>query len=111
MEGDRCYNPSSNCNRSNLTLPIYQYTHAEGNSITGGIVYRGAQLTEIRGHYFFADYGARWVRSFRYNNGQLSDIKEWDLGSLGNVTSFGEDGSGEMYLTASNGTVSKFVKE
>ena len=111
MEGDRCFNPSSNCNQSNLTLPVYQYTHSEGNSITGGIVYRGSELPEIRGHYFFADYGARWVRSFRYNNGQLSDIKEWDLGSVGNVTSFGEDGSGEMYLTASNGTVSKFVKQ
>jgi glucose/arabinose dehydrogenase len=111
MEGERCYNPGSNCNQSNLTLPVYQYTHSEGNSITGGIVYRGSELPEIRGHYFFADYGARWVRSFRYNNGQLSDIKEWNLGAVGNVTSFGEDGSGEMYLTASNGSVMKFVKQ
>jgi glucose/arabinose dehydrogenase len=109
MEGLSCFNPSS-CSQSGLTLPVSQYTHGDGSSVTGGIVYRGSAIPEILGHYFYADYTRGWVRSFRYNNGQVTQAREWNLGSLGNISSFGEDAQGEMYIVSHGGTVSKVVK-
>jgi glucose/arabinose dehydrogenase len=111
MEGDRCYNPATNCDRTGLTLPTLVYTHAGGAcSITGGIVYRGQAIPELRGHYFYGDYCARWVKSFRLANGQATDEKTWDLGIVGRILSFGEDAQGEMYLLTEDGRVARFAK-
>jgi glucose/arabinose dehydrogenase len=110
MEGGQCYNASS-CNQTGLTLPVVTYSHAGGGcSVTGGIVYRGQAIPEIRGHYFYADYCAGWVRSFRLVNGAATDQREWAVGSVGSVTSFGEDATGEMYLLSSNGRVYRFAR-
>ena len=109
MEGAHCYAPSSGCNRSGLHIPQFEYSHAEGCSITGGFVYRGRALPALRGHYFYGDYCQGWVRSFRYANGRVRDEREWELGDVGNVLSFGEDAEGELYLTSSNGRVYRFV--
>jgi glucose/arabinose dehydrogenase len=110
MEGDQCYAGSS-CNQTGLTLPVLTYdTHVDGTcSVTGGIVYRG-QITQLRGHYFYGDYCAGWVRSFRFVNGQATEQMSWDIGSYGRILSFGEDGVGEMYLLSDNGSVYRFVQ-
>src|SRR5688500_16926222 len=109
MEGDRCFS-GSNCNRSGLPLPVLTYSHSGGAcSVTGGIVYRGQRIPEIRGHYFYGEYCAGWVRSFRYANNQVTAEKEWPVGSVGNILSFGEDSAGEMYLLSSNGNVYRFI--
>jgi glucose/arabinose dehydrogenase len=109
MEGDQCYNASS-CNQTGLTPPVLTYTHDDGCSITGGIVYRGQRIQELRGHYFYGDFCSGWVRSFRFANGQATDQRSWDVGSVGNILSFGEDAAGEMYLLSANGSVYRFVK-
>lgn len=109
LEGSTCYN-SSSCSRQGFQLPVLEYTHSNGQcSITGGFVYRGSSLPEIAGAYFYADYCAGWVRSFRYT-GSVTDSRQWDVGSVGSITSFGEDASRELYLTSSNGRVYKFVR-
>jgi glucose/arabinose dehydrogenase len=109
LEGTQCFNPTSNCTRSGLTLPIIEYTHSEGNSVTGGLVYRGSQIPSLRGHYFYADLSG-WIRSFRLSNGQATDQRNWDLGSIGNILSFGEDATGELYVMSATGNVYKFVE-
>ena len=109
LEGSTCYN-SSSCSRQGFQLPVLEYTHSNGQcSITGGFVYRGSALPEIAGAYFYADYCAGWVKSFRYT-GSVTDSRQWDVGSVGSITSFGEDASHELYLTSSNGRVYKFVR-
>lgn len=106
MEGSECFNPATNCNRQSLILPLVEYDHAEGCSVTGGYVYRGEALPDLRGHYFYADYCAAWVRSFRYENGTAQDQREWpDLSTGENITSFGEDAAGELYIVTSGGRV------
>ena len=100
MEGAICYNATT-CNQTGLTLPIIDYTHAAGCSITGGYVYRGAAIPGIRGHYFYSDYCTGFLRSFRYDNGAVVDVKDWGL-SMGNVTSFGVDFAGELYVVSGN---------
>ena len=97
MEGATCYNASS-CNQTGLTLPIIDYTHSGGAcSITGGYVYRGSAIPGIRGHYFYSDYCAGFIKSFRYSNGAAVDQKDWGL-TTPFVTSFGLDFAGEMYV-------------
>ncbi len=105
MEGSACYN-SATCDRTGLTLPVLDYTHSEGCSITGGYVYRGSAIPAIQGHYFYSDYCSHWVRSFRWANGQAVDRTDWpslDPGS--SVPSFGEDAAGELYLTTEAGVI------
>ena len=101
MEGASCYNASS-CNQTGLQLPIIDYTHSGGAcSITGGYVYRGSAIPAIRGHYFYSDYCAGFLKSFRYENGAAVDQKDWGL-TESSVTSFGVDFAGEMYMISGN---------
>jgi len=55
MEGSQCFNPSSNCNPGGLVLPILEYDHTLGCSVTGGYRYRGPSAS-LFGTYFYADY-------------------------------------------------------
>jgi glucose/arabinose dehydrogenase len=104
MEGSQCYGADS-CDQTGLTLPVHEYTHAEGCSVTGGHVYRGDLLTGLQGHYFYSDYCTGFLRSFRLAGGGATDHEEWDVGGLGQVLSFGEDASGELYVLSRNGRV------
>jgi len=110
MEGLSCYNPSSNCNESGLTLPVLVYDHSNGCSVTGGYVYRGSAIPEIQGTYFYGDYCVGFVRSFVYQNGQATNQTDWvSLRPGGNITSFGEDTQGELYVLTSQGGVYRII--
>ena len=110
MEGSSCFEPSTGCDQTGLTLPILEYDHDDGCSITGGHVYRGSAIPGIYGHYFYSDFCRGWLRSFRYLNGEAVDRRSWDIGNIGNVLSFGEDASGELYILSSNGSVYRIVE-
>ena len=111
MEGTQCYNPSSGCNQSGLTPPVLDYDHSQGCSITGGFVYRGAAIPEVQGHYFYSDYCSGWLRSFRLSAGLAVDRRDWALTNIGNVTSFGVDAAGELYMLSASGRVYRLVKQ
>lgn len=104
MEGKHCYGAAS-CSQTGLTLPVLEYDHSQGCSITGGYIYRGNNIPSLQGHYFYADYCKGWVRSFKFAGGAVTEQKDWSFGSIGNITSFGVDGAGELYILSSNGTV------
>jgi glucose/arabinose dehydrogenase len=111
MEGSSCYNASS-CDRNGLTLPVHTYPTSGGNcAVTGGYVYRGSAIPEITGHYFFSDHCTGGLRSLRAVNGAAEDIREWNVQSTGNVSSFGEDAGGELYVVGYGGTVWRIVKQ
>ncbi len=104
MEGAHCYNASS-CDQTSLTLPVLEYSHADGCSITGGFVYRGSLAPAVRGQYFYSDYCSGFLRSFTFDGTAATDTTTWDVGDIGNVQSFGEDAAGELYILSTNGTV------
>ena len=104
MEGSECFGGGS-CTRTGLTLPVAEYDHTQGCSVTGGHVYRGRALSALAGHYFYADYCRGWVRSFRLVSGSATEQREWALGDLGSILSFGEDANRELYILSSNGRV------
>ena len=66
MEGDHCFPPSANCDQNNLELPIWEYSHADGCSITGGFVYRGNEMPSLIGQYIYGDYctGRIWALDY-----------------------------------------------
>ena len=111
MEGVQCFEPSTNCNMQGLTLPVVEYSHGEGCSITGGFVYRGSAIPEIEGHYFYSDFCSSFLRSFRFSNDDVEDGTEWDVGNLGGVLSFGRDAAGELYILSNDGRVLRLVEE
>jgi hypothetical protein len=79
-------------------------------SITGGFVYRGSAIPELQGHYFYSDYCAGWLRSFRVSGGAAVDHLTWPVGNTPAVTSFGMDSARELYVLSVNGRVFKIVK-
>jgi len=110
MEGAACYSPAGNCDRTGLTLPVIDYGHSDGCSVTGGYVYRGAALPALQGHYFYSDYCQGWVRSFRLDGTRAGNAADWAaLRPGGQVSSFGEDASGELYLMTAEGKVFRIV--
>jgi len=111
MEGRHCYATVS-CDTSQFTLPVLEYSHASGCSISGGYVYRGAAIPALQGHYFYADYCSGWVRSFRLQDGQAVEPYQWPtLAPGGAVPSFGQDAAGELYVMSSEGRVFRIVPQ
>ena len=103
MEGFHCFQ-ADNCDQTGLELPVFEYDHSFGCSITGGYVYRGAAYPELSGNYFFGDFcsGNIW-RLFPEGDGWSDAIV---LASGLNISSFGEDVNGEVYvLDYGSGTI------
>jgi len=113
MEGSLCMNPADNCNPGTLTLPVQEYSHDAGAcSITGGYVYRGVQSPSVAGTYFYGDFCAGFVNSFRLVNGQATQALNWPLLSppAGQLTSFAEDTFGELYVMSLSGDLFRIVR-
>ena len=98
------------------TDPIFEYGRNDGGSITGGFVYRGARLgATYRGRYFFADYISRRIWSIALTvdaNGEARASDRIDhtaelggAGVVGNISSFGFDADGELYIVNHGGTI------
>ena len=111
MEGSACY-ASTSCDRTGLALPVVEYDHGQGCSVVGGHVYRGNELPEFRGVYFYGDHCGGWIRSFRYVDGEAVEPTDWTgvLDPVGNVTSFGEDARGELYVTTLSGRLYRIAR-
>jgi glucose/arabinose dehydrogenase len=112
MEGNNCYDPSTGCNQTGLTLPVWEYMHPGGNgsaSITGGYVYRGSSILEFQGKYVYADFvfGSIWILNYDTTGGPVNSLFS---NSGFNISSFGVDQNKELYLSAFNGKIYKFVK-
>jgi glucose/arabinose dehydrogenase len=110
MEGMHCFGAGT-CDMSGLTLPVLEYDHLDGCSVTGGYVYRGAAMPALQGHYFYSDWCAGFLRSFRLAGAAATDQREWDVGDIGRVLSFGEDDDGELYVLSGNGNVYRIVAD
>jgi glucose/arabinose dehydrogenase len=104
MEGKHCFD-SSSCDQTGLTLPVLEYSHSDGCSITGGNVYRGSLAPALAGQYFYSDFCSGFLRSFTFDGNTVTSETTWDVGDIGNVQSFGEDAAGELYILSANGTV------
>lgn len=106
MEGTHCYIPS--CNTTGLVLPVAEYGHSQGCSVTGGVVYRGPD-SGLQSIYFYGDYcsGRIWGLVRQGGTWLSQELLDTNL----NITSFGEDEAGNIYVTDYwNGRIYKIVR-
>ncbi len=105
-EGKHDYNGhSSECAGKTLTGPVTEYAHGADCSVTGGSVYRGVQFSTMHGIYFYGDFCSGRIRGLRWSG--TSWATQMLLDSSLNISSFGEDESGELYVIDLNGAVYK----
>ena len=111
MEASLCTNNTASCpspgtlpcNDPTYTPPVLQYDHADGCSVSGGYVYRGSRLPQLRGAYFFGDFcaGTIWLAA---PQGTALNVRRLAQ-TISTVTSFGEDSQGELYLGTLDGSL------
>jgi glucose/arabinose dehydrogenase len=99
--------------------PILDYPRSVGGTVIGGYVYRGSQIPALQGKYVFGDFVAGKIFTLDYNGTSASNFQDITAQlfptrqggfNLGNPSSFGEDASGELYITdIGNGSVYKIV--
>jgi glucose/arabinose dehydrogenase len=109
MEGLHCFQPA-NCDPTGLQLPIAEYPHSLGCSVTGGYVYRGAAYQIMAGMYLFGDYCSGRIWTLQNVGGVWQRVERLD--SNVSISSFGEDRFGELYVTgigSSTGTLYRVV--
>jgi hypothetical protein len=107
-EGRARYTSGQRTNREGrLVFPIVTYKHEGGRcSVTGGYVYRGQAVAAAQGRYFFGDYCSGTVSSFRIENGSATDVRREPF-RVDQLTSFGEDARGELYMATGTGRIYK----
>ncbi|HEU4583686.1 MAG TPA: PQQ-dependent sugar dehydrogenase [Polyangiaceae bacterium] len=109
MEGSRCYQPNSGCDRDGIAAPVLEYSHDAGCSITGGYVYRGRAIPELRGVYFYADYCSGLIGTLRMQDGALGGSRDITASinpdGISDFTSFGTDADGELYIASRGGSI------
>jgi glucose/arabinose dehydrogenase len=98
MEANHCFQPSSDCPKKGLTLPVVEYSHDAGCTVIGGNVYRGTAQAALAGGYFFGDYCSGTVWAVDPTGGGLR-VPTVVLESKASISSFGEDEAGELYAT------------
>jgi glucose/arabinose dehydrogenase len=113
MEGLHCFQAKT-CDKKGFTRPVLEYPHSEGCSITGGYVYRGKAIPELAGSYFYSDFCTAILRSFRLKGGKVADSWDWKTAldpesKIAQVTAFGEDQDGELYIASQDGNIFKLV--
>ncbi len=122
VEGSHCYQATT-CKRDGFTSPAIEYSHREGCSITGGFVYRGKALPDLVGRYFYTDYCTGLLRSFVWtknpamasaSTGWVREHWDWKAAidkdnDLSQISSFGVDQDGELYLVKLTGSIYKLV--
>ncbi len=113
LEGDEVRDPPA---PGDHVLPLYQYDWSPGGAVTGGYVYRGDQIPELEGAYLFGDFGSGQIWSLRMD-GTVPVVEELtgdlapDMGTIDNISSFGQDADGNLYIVDYDGEVFRIVPE
>ncbi len=96
-------------------FPIHEYDHSVGCSVSGGVVYRGCNIPELRGTYFFSDFCTSTLWTFDYSGSgvvpsgdvidRTNDLDPGGTAGIDSVVSFGEDAYGELYIIDIGGEI------
>ncbi len=100
---------------SKFVEPILEYTHAKGISVTGGLVYRGSKIPDLKGWYVYGDWGHGKIWALRYDAeaGKVAQnkllYKRPDGTDKFKPNAFCEDLDGEIFVLSWDGTVSRIA--
>ncbi len=95
-EGFHCYDAVS-CDTTGLVMPVAEYDHSRGCSVTGGLVYRGGQFPEMDGVYFFGDFCSGIVWGLARGASGIWQVAVLARSGL-QISAFGADENGEIYV-------------
>jgi glucose/arabinose dehydrogenase len=104
FEGGHRYEDKDPNPRGRLVMPVAEYSHDHGCSVTGGFVYRGKGTPAAQGRYFYGDYCSGNVWSLALRDGKATGIRRHRF-RVDALSSFGEDAAGELYLVSFEGNV------
>jgi glucose/arabinose dehydrogenase len=127
-EGPQCPSPSPTCTNPGSCMipgydsPIRTYNHSTSGfscSVVGGYVYRGCRMSDLHGTYFYADYCSNMINTFRVDGScsplapvdhqRAADLAPGGGLFISQITSFGEDEQGELYVLDRAGEVFKIL--
>lgn len=103
-EGFHPFEPNGFAKPSDLIDPVAEYSREDGESVTGGIVYRGSELPGYEGAYFYGDYVSGHVWIVRMDGGRVTENRLVARTGL-EIAAFAEDAAGRMYLCAFDGHI------
>jgi uncharacterized repeat protein (TIGR03806 family) len=114
MEGTHEFRPERKVGPTPILKPVVEHSHTDFRSITGGFIYQGKRLKELKGQYIYGDFDTGRIWTFMpvpYTSviGEVKGrpvgqpaIKSADHRELARTTyrivSFGEDADGEIYF-------------
>jgi len=107
-----CFEPDpvTNCDPAGKVMPVAEYDHGGDRcSVTGGYTYRGTCMPDVQGWYIYADYCSDQMFKFEFVGGQAQNQEELMVNFGTNISSFGEDAVGELYVIILDGVVSRIV--
>lgn len=90
---------------ANHVRPVFVYRNGDGNcAVTSGFVYRGAQIPSLQGAYVFGDFCVGKLRALRLGPSGVTEERSFDV-QVEQLSSFGEDATGELYALSLAGDV------
>lgn len=107
-EGAHCRPPTTGCSTAGLTDPITEYDRTQGQSVTGGYVYRGVAIPELQGMYVYGDFGSGRIWAIPATS-QQGAVGQLLLEAGFTISSFAEDLDGELYVIDYGGGAHQFV--
>ncbi len=117
MEGGRCRNQSAGCpgpippcGSPAYTAPVLEYNHSSGCAVTGGYVYRGNDAPALVGRYIYGDYCSGTIWAGEQLAGTSSYTSRLLPIAVTQLSSFGEDSSGELYVVSESGRIDRIVQ-
>jgi glucose/arabinose dehydrogenase len=110
MEGLHCFKPSSGCNMTGLILPITEYDHSQGDAVIGGYVYRGTAIPRLSGTYLFSDFESGTIWGLTENSSGQWTRSQLIAGGR-NISSFGRDEAGELYVLDYSGSLLRITAQ
>ena len=106
VEGDQAFEDREP--PAGAVAPIHTFGRDRGCSVTGGYVYRGDRIPEMVGAYIYGDFCEGEVRALIVRDGEVVDDRVLGL-SVDQLTSFGQDADGELYVLSLDGPVYRIV--
>ncbi|MEX2535643.1 MAG: PQQ-dependent sugar dehydrogenase [Trueperaceae bacterium] len=104
MEGAHCFEPAEGCDTEGLVMPVLEYDHDQGCSVTGGYRYRGDEFPGLVGMYVFGDYCSGQIWGASDTEGEWTSVPLLSSGLR--ISAFGEDEAGELYVAGhSSGSI------
>ena len=108
-EGNHRYPAGSSASKTGYVFPVLDYSHDDGQSITGGYVYRGSRYPALRGTYLYADFLSGFIGGIRLESPDGTKLARPEKRVLAETatkpSSFGVGEDGELYLVDYEGAV------